>query len=112
MCFVFCKSMSLANFCNSPFMIATDLADYLVRKGVPFRTTHHISGQCVAFSEKTGTPMDKMTVEDFKGIDSRFGDDILGVFDYEHSVEMHSAPGGTARASVLEQIEVLKAILK
>lgn len=56
--------------------------------------------------------MDKMTIKDFKGIDSRFGDDILGVFDYEHSVEMHSAPGGTARASVLEQIEVLKEMLK
>ena len=56
--------------------------------------------------------MDKMTVKDFKGIDSRFGDDILDVFDYEHSVEMHSAPGGTARKSVLEQIEVLKEMLK
>jgi argininosuccinate lyase len=93
-------------------MLATDLADYLVRKGIPFRETHHISGQCVALSEKTGTPMDKMTVADFKNIDARFGDDILKCFDYEHSVEMHSAPGGTARASVLEQIEVLKNLLK
>ena len=56
--------------------------------------------------------MDQMTVEDFKGIDQRFGDDVLEVFDYEHSVEMHSAPGGTARKSVLEQIEVLKSMLK
>lgn len=79
---------------------------------MPFRTTHHISGQCVAHSEKTGTPMDKMTVADFKKIDSRFGDDILDVFDYEHSVEMHSAAGGTAKASVLEQIKVLKELLQ
>ena len=91
---------------------ATDLADYLVKKGVPFRETHHISGQCVAHSEKTGIPMDKMTFADFQKIDSRFEKDILACFDYEHSVEMHSAIGGTAKASVLQQIEILKKMLQ
>lgn len=95
-----------------PFMLATDLADFLVKRGVPFRETHHISGQCVAHSEKTGTPMDKMTFEDFKKIDGRFTEDILKVFDYEHSVEMHSAIGGTSRKSVLGQIEILKQMLQ
>ncbi|EHK99156.1 putative argininosuccinate lyase [Glarea lozoyensis 74030] len=94
-----------------PFMLATDLADYLVKKGVPFRETHHISGQCVAFSEKTGKPMNEMTHEDFQGIDTRFGKDVLKCFDYEVSVEQHSAQGGTARKSVLEQVEVMKKIL-
>jgi argininosuccinate lyase len=51
--------------------------------------------------------MDKMTAADFKKIDNRFGDDVLACFDYEHSVEMHSAAGGTAKSSVLDQIEVL-----
>lgn len=95
-----------------PFMLATDLADFLVKKGVPFRETHHISGQCVAHSEKTGIPMDKMTFEDFQKIDSRFTEDILECFDYEHSVEMHSAIGGTSRKSVLGQIEILKKMLQ
>jgi argininosuccinate lyase len=95
-----------------PFMLATDLADYLVRKGVPFRETHHISGQCVAYSEKTGTPMDQMKLEDFQKIDSRFGPDILDTFNYENSVEFHSAAGGTAKKSVLEQVKVLKSILQ
>ena len=93
-------------------MLATDLADYLVKKGVAFRETHHISGQCVAHSEKTGISMDKMTFADFQRIDARFGEDILAVFDYEHSVEMHAAPGGTARASVLEQVKHLKSLLQ
>lgn len=97
---------------HSPFMLATDIADYLVRKGVPFRETHHISGQCVAHSEKTGVAMNDMQFSDFQGIDKRFGEDIMEVFDYEHSVEMHSALGGTARKSVLEQIAILKDILK
>jgi argininosuccinate lyase len=94
-----------------PFMLATDLADYLVRKGVPFRDTHHISGQCVAFSEKTGTPMNKMKIADFKGIDARFEEDVLACFDYEKSVEMRSASGGTSKKSVLEQIAELKKTL-
>lgn len=94
-----------------PFMLATDLADYLVRKGVPFRDTHHISGQCVAFSEKTGTPMTQMKISDFKAIDTRFEKDVLACFDYEKSVEMRSASGGTSKKSVLEQIAVLKKML-
>ncbi|CAG8972422.1 hypothetical protein HYALB_00001110 [Hymenoscyphus albidus] len=94
-----------------PFMLATDLADYLVKKGVPFRETHHISGQCVAHSEKTGTPMNEMSHADFQAIDARFDADVLQCFDYEVSVEQHSAQGGTARKSVLEQVEVLKKML-
>jgi len=93
-------------------MIATDLADYLVRRGVDFRSTHHISGQCVAFSEKTGTPMNKMSIEDFKTIDPRFEEDVLACFDYEKSVEMRSAAGGTSKASVREQIASMNKILE
>ncbi|CAD6504413.1 BgTH12-06143 [Blumeria graminis f. sp. triticale] len=95
-----------------PFMLATDLADYLVRKGVPFRETHHISGRCVAHSEKTGVPMNKMSSSDFKNIDERFDSDVLAIFDYEHSVEMHSVTGGTSRSKILEQINILKALLE
>ncbi|KAK3388752.1 argininosuccinate lyase [Sordaria brevicollis] len=94
-----------------PFMLATDLADYLVRKGVPFRETHHISGRCVALSEQTGIPMDKLSYEQLKGIDARFEEDISKVFDYEKSVEMRSAKGGTSKACVQEQIQVLKAMI-
>lgn len=94
-----------------PFMLATDLADYLVRKGVPFRETHHISGRCVALSEQTGTPMNELTYEQLKGIDVRFGPDIKEVFDYEKSVEMRSAKGGTSKSSVLEQIKVIKEMI-
>jgi argininosuccinate lyase len=91
---------------------ATDLADFLVKRGVPFRETHHISGQCVAHSEKTGIPMNQMTFEDFQRIDSRFTEEVLECFDYDHSVEMHSAIGGTARKSVMGQIEILKNMLQ
>lgn len=96
----------------SPDMLATDLADYLVRKGVPFRETHHISGQVVALAEKESTPMDKLSFEQLQTVDARFEKDILEVFDYQKSVEMRSASGGTSKSSVLEQIKVLKAIIE
>ncbi|RSM06120.1 hypothetical protein CDV31_009296 [Fusarium ambrosium] len=94
-----------------PFMLATDVADYLVRKGVPFRETHHISGRCVAKSEETGIPMNEFSYEQIKAIDERFEEDIADVFNYETSVESRSAKGGTSKATVLEQIEVLREML-
>ncbi|KAF1355256.1 L-Aspartase-like protein [Delphinella strobiligena] len=96
----------------SPDMLATDLADYLVRKGVPFRETHHISGQVVALAEKESTPMDQLSFEQLQTVDSRFEKDILEVFDYQKSVEMRSASGGTSKSSVLEQTKVLRAMLE
>ncbi|KAF3482909.1 argininosuccinate lyase [Arthroderma uncinatum] len=92
----------------SPDMLATDLAEYLVRKGVPFRETHHISGRAVALAEKENIPMDKLTLAQFKGVDERIGDDVLEVFNYERSVELKSAIGGTSKSAVLKQIETLR----
>jgi argininosuccinate lyase len=55
--------------------------------------------------------MDKMSLADFQSIDKRFEKDILASFDYEKSVEMRSAAGGTSKASVLEQVDLLKKLL-
>jgi argininosuccinate lyase len=55
--------------------------------------------------------MNKMSVSEFKKIDARFEEDIVECFDYEKSVEMRSAPGGTARKCILEQVAVLKKAL-
>ena len=95
----------------TPDMLATDLADYLVRKGVPFRETHHISGQVVALAEKEGRPMDQLSFAQLQGVDKRFEKDIMGVFDYQKSVEARSAQGGTSRSAVMEQIEAVKKAL-
>ena len=95
----------------TPDMLATDLADYLVRKGVPFRETHHISGRVVALAENEGVHMDKLSFEQLRAVDERFEKDVLGCFDYERSVEFRNAKGGTSRKSVLEQIEMVKELL-
>lgn len=96
----------------TPDMLATDLADYLVRKGVPFRETHHISGRVVALAEQESVPMDRLSLEQLKGIDSRFGDDVMSAFDYESSVEKRTVKGGTSKKSVLEQIERVEEMLE
>lgn len=93
-------------------MLATDLADYLVRKGVPFRETHHISGECVRTAEELKVSgIDKLTIEQFKKIDERFNDDVRDVFDFEVSVERRTAIGGTAKSAVLKQLSHLESEL-
>lgn len=89
-------------------MLATDLADYLVRKGVPFRETHHISGECVrAAEEHKLSGIDKLSYVQYQTIDSRFGKDVMDVFDFEVSVERRQATGGTAKSAVLNQLKNL-----
>ncbi|KAL8842765.1 MAG: hypothetical protein Q9176_002401 [Flavoplaca citrina] len=95
-----------------PAMLATELADYLVRKGVPFRETHHISGRVVALAEKMGKGMDELSVEELQGVDARFGGDVKGCFDHEEAVERRGVEGGTGRGRVVEQVRVLKELLE
>mmetsp|Transcript_3840 Transcript_3840/g.7089 ORF Transcript_3840/g.7089 Transcript_3840/m.7089 type:complete len:468 (+) Transcript_3840:46-1449(+) len=88
-----------------PEMLATDLADYLVRKGVPFRETHHISGACVRLAEEQQVSIDTLTLEQLQAIDERFEEDVMKVWDYEASVERKSSIGGTCKKSVLKQVD-------
>ncbi|OBA20291.1 argininosuccinate lyase [Metschnikowia bicuspidata var. bicuspidata NRRL YB-4993] len=93
-------------------MLATDLADYLVRKGVPFRETHHISGECVRKAEEDNlSGIDQLTYSQFQAIDARFDEDVKDVFDFEVSVERRTATGGTARSAVQKQLASLAAQL-
>jgi argininosuccinate lyase len=81
-------------------MLATDVADYLVRKGVPFRDTHHIAGVVVKKAEGLGTSIDKLTLSELKEFSTGFEADIKEVFDYEKSVERRRALGGTSNKTV------------
>ncbi|KAG7321439.1 hypothetical protein KOW79_015854 [Hemibagrus wyckioides] len=96
----------------SPDMLATDLAYYLVRKGMPFREAHGCSGKAVYQAESKGVPLNQLTVEDLHTASPLFDSDVSSVWDYTSSVEQYSAPGGTARSSVTAQIEHMRAWLK
>ena len=66
----------------------------------------------VALAEDENKGMDELTIKQFQGVDKRFGDDVLSVFNYEHSVELKDTTGGTSRRAVLEQLEALKQTLE
>lgn len=90
-------------------MLATDLADYLVRKGVPFRECHHIVGSVVNVADAFGySGIDILSLEELQAIDPRFLEDVHTVFDFESSVEKKSSIGGTAKSAVIDQLNFIE----
>ena len=87
-----------------PQLLATDLADYLVRAGVPFRKAHEVVATIVRRAEDQGIPVDQLSLEVFQEVYSGLDSDVFQVFDWERSVEAREALGGTARKAVLDQI--------
>ncbi|KAI8837428.1 argininosuccinate lyase [Chytriomyces cf. hyalinus JEL632] len=92
-------------------MLATDIAEYLVRKKVPFRETHHIAGRAIKMAEDRKAPVSSLTVADFKTLHEAFEEDVVELWDFERSIETRNAAGGTAKESVREQIRLMKAWL-
>ncbi|VEN51441.1 unnamed protein product [Callosobruchus maculatus] len=92
-------------------MLATDVAYYLVRKGVPFRDAHGLAGKVVAAAEQKSVDIDHLELKDLKLISPHFDADVKKIWDYDNSVEQYQAIGGTSKKSVLEQIHELKAWL-
>ncbi len=90
-------------------LLATDLADYLVLRGVPFRRSHEIVGRLVRRSEDGGVPLSELDLAEYREESDVFDDDVFGVFDWEASVESREAPGGTSRRSVTTQLEAARA---
>ena len=95
-----------------PQLFSTDLADYLVRAGVPFRKAHEVVATVVRVAEDQGVPVDQLPLEAFQEAHAAFGSDVLDVFVWERSVEAREAPGGTARKAVLEQITAAETCLQ
>lgn len=71
-----------------------------------------LSGACVRLAEEQKTSIDKLTLDQLQEIDARFEEDVIKVWNYEVSVERKSSIGGTAKASVLKQIEDILAFAK
>ncbi|XP_072868749.1 argininosuccinate lyase isoform X2 [Chlorocebus sabaeus] len=96
----------------SPDMLATDLAYYLVRKGMPFRQAHEASGKAVFMAETKGVALNELSLQELQTISPLFSGDVSCVWDYGHSVEQYGALGGTARSSVDWQIRQVRALLQ
>jgi len=90
------------------FINATDMADYLVKKGMPFRSAYKISGQLVAECISRGCVLETLPLEVYKEKSDLFGDDIYEVIDLEVCVNKRISLGGTCVASVEKQIEFVR----
>jgi argininosuccinate lyase len=82
---------------------ATDLADWLVRQGAPFREAHHATGSIVAEADRRGTTLADLPLEAMTAIDPRITDEVYAVLDPARSVSSRSSFGGTAPANVTAQ---------
>lgn len=95
----------------TPSMLATDLAEYLVRKGVPFRETHHVAGAAVSMAELQGISLSELELDDLRRLHDAFEEDVHTIWDFEASVESRDVVGGTSKRAVLEQIDKLRSWL-
>ncbi len=91
-------------------MLATDLADYLVRKGMPFREAHRKAGEVVKLAEARGVALSRLSLEDYQSIAPEFSEDVQRVFDFAQSVARREVIGGTGPNAVRAQIAKAKQI--
>jgi argininosuccinate lyase len=94
------------------FINATDLADYLVKKGMPFRSAYKISGEIVADCIREGLVLESYPMEKYRGYSELFEEDVYEDINIENCVEKRISKGGTSTASVEEQISWVRAQLE
>ena len=93
-----------ARAAGDPALLATDLADYLVLKGMPFRKAHHVVGAVVLLAEQLGKPLDTLTLAELRSADKSFGQDALQVFDLKKSLAGRRLTGAPGTSEVRKQL--------
>jgi argininosuccinate lyase len=88
--------------------VATDLADYLVKKGVPFRSAHETAGKIVAYCERSGKDIGTLSLWEFRKFSDQLEEDVYASITLEKSIEARNVTGGTATKQVLKAIERAK----
>ena len=99
----------MAELAPQGFSLATDIAEWLVREGVPFRVAHELAGSCVRRCEELGIELDELSDEQFAAIDARLTPAVRDVLTVEGSVASRNGRGGTAPDRVAEQLVELRA---
>ena len=89
-------------------MLSTDLADYLVQKGVPFREAHHAAGRAVKRAQELNVRLTELALSEWQAIHPTFGGELYQVFEPERAIARRSAFGGTAPEAVQEQLALAR----
>lgn len=95
----------------TPELFATELADYLVRKGVIFRQAHELVGMVVRLANERGIPISSFPLEELRGLNENFESDVAEVFDVQKALSRRKVVGGTAIEALRTQLESAKAKL-
>jgi argininosuccinate lyase len=90
---------------SSGFLNATELADYLVKKGIPFRSAHDTVGKAVLFASADDRELNELTIEEFRRFSESIGDDVFDTLTLENTVDSKSQAGGTSRSRVAAALE-------
>jgi argininosuccinate lyase len=101
----------MAELAPAGFTLATDIAEWLVRQGVPFRVAHEAAGSCVRLAESRGAGLDDLTDEELAGIHPALSPEVRDVLTVEGSISSRDAYGGTAPARVAEQRDRVEAVI-
>ena len=95
---------------ENSFMLATDVADYLVNKGLPFREAHLVSGQIVQYCINNKTNFTSLTLNEYKKFHKLFGKDVFNIFNFKKSINKKLSQGSTSIKNIKKQINKLKKI--
>jgi argininosuccinate lyase len=99
----------MASLAPAGFTLATDIAEWLVRQGVPFRVAHEAAGACVRAAESRGVGLEELTDAEFAAISPALTPEVRSVLTVEGSIASRNAHGGTAPERVREQLDALLA---
>ena len=105
------KRENIEKWISAGYLLATEIADYLVLKGIPFRKAHHITGEIVLYAEKQGKNLEELSIEEFKKFSKEIDEDIYEWLTPEHAISRRELFGGTGFNSVKAQIESAKEFL-
>ena len=105
------KPESMRAQAKKGYLAATDVADYLAKKGMPFRRAHEVVGHLVLVCEQRGCDLEDLTLDDFKAESDLFEADIAQSLDLESIVAARTTEGGTGHAVVAEQLALAKQVL-
>ena len=94
----------LAAMAGAGFSLATDIAEWLVRQGIPFRVAHEAAGACVALAESTGRELDELTDAELAAVHPALSPDVRSVLTVQGSIASRDGVGGTAPIRVAEQL--------
>ncbi len=103
---------NMLNAAKTGFINATDLADYLTKKGIPFRSAYKISGEIVAYCIKNKKVLEELSLGEYKSFSEVFDENVYTAIDLKTCVETRISAGGTGENSVKSQIKYLEGILK